>query len=85
MKISKKKLDKVLDLTRDYWESGDFSVLRKRIDTAEKTSVDWCALINMADAMLSNRGFCPDAPNELVYETLRLWGWEVADEEHPTE
>lgn len=83
-KISKKKLDQILYMTREYWNranDGDEEFLQDRIKLAQEFRVGWSALIDFVDAMLQYDGFCPDATNELVYYTIRLWGWEVVDDE----
>lgn len=84
-KIPKKKLDQILDMTREYWDINkelNEELLHERIRLAQEFRVvGWGSLINLVDAILPHDGFCPEATNELVYYTIRLLGWEVVDDE----
>ena len=84
--IPKKQLDKVIGLTREYWKDGDTAILGKRIRMAGSLNIDWSPALYLMDGILQNNGFCPDASNELIYDIIRLLGWEVVDDEkYPSE
>ena len=82
-KINKRILDECIEMTRLYWGNKeiDAEILTDRIKTAKKAEIDWCALINLLDSILSKGGFNPEASNLEIYLVLRLLGWEVVDEE----
>lgn len=84
-KIPKKKLDEGIELTREYWKTGNTDILDKRISKMQSLEkqihVWWDAILNLLDGILETHGFCPDAENEKIYEVLRVLGWEVTDGE----
>ena len=82
--IPKKQLDKVIGLTREYWKDGDTDILGERIRMCESLNIGWCPALDLMDGILQNSGFCPDASNELIYDIIRLLGWEVMDDEKHT-
>ena len=88
-KIPKKKLDEIIDLTRQYWESGNSELLQERIDKAmdlrADTSLDWYACVNLMDGILQPNGFLSHAENDEIYSVLRILGWEAVDEEQTSE
>lgn len=87
--ISKKKLNKIIDMTKEYWETGDIGLLNKRMNLSEKLGkeieVDWLAVLDFLDGILKCYGLCPDAEYDKIYCALRCIGWEAVDdgEEHP--
>ena len=87
-KILKKKLDKAIELTREYWATGNTDILGKRISLAQslekQTHVWWDAILYLLDGILETHGFYPDAENDEIYCALRCLGWEVTDGEDKT-
>lgn len=87
--ISKKMLEKLADMTRRYWDTGERDILQDRIDLAismkEETGLTWGAILDLLDGILQNDGFKPNAENEDIYCVLRIMGWKVTDDgaEHP--
>ena len=83
--IPKKQFDEVLDLSREYWETGGTTVLQERIKAAQEikkaTDIDWLAIIDFVDCIVRTTGILPDASDEMFYILLRVLGWEVADVE----
>ena len=84
-KIPKKELDKVVELSRSYWESGgDTHILQSRIAIAKEieaqTGIDWLTIIDFVDSIVKTSGLFKDASNEMIYILLRVLGWEVVDE-----
>jgi hypothetical protein len=89
-KISKKKLDKLIAMTREYWH-GEYeqernrAILSKRITMAEalekEIGLHWGAVLGLLDGILQNHGFFRDATNDEIYCALRCLGWEVTDAE----
>lgn len=84
MKISKKNLDEVISVTREYWKTGDTLLLDKRHSKADKLAksvgIWWDAVLYILDGVLIHHGFKPDATNEEIYAVLGVLGWEVTDE-----
>lgn len=86
-KISKKKLNRLISMTREYWETGDTTILHKRITLAEamkKTGLTWSAILDLLDGILANHAFLPEASNDEIYCALRCLGWEASDAEDET-
>lgn len=93
-KISKKKLDKLIELTREYWH-GEYeqgknrAILSKRITLADalekEIGLSWGAVLGLLDGILQNHGFFRDATNDEIYCVLRCLGWEVTDEDEESE
>ena len=83
-KIPKKKLDTAIVLTKEYWASGDVTILGKLHRLAEKIHPDleWTAILDMLHGIFKYQGICPDATEDEIYCALRCLGWEVVDEEH---
>jgi hypothetical protein len=87
--ISKKKLDELIAMTKQYWDTGERDILQKRIDLAstmeKETGLTWGAILDLLDGILANSGFAPNAENEDIYCVLRVLGWKVTDDgtEHP--
>lgn len=87
--IPMKQFDKVVRLSREYWDEGSIVTLQERTKVAMKirevTGIDWLAIIDFVDAIIRRTGILPDASDEMIYILLRVLGWEVADnvEEHP--
>jgi hypothetical protein len=81
-KISKKKLDYIIALTREYWETGNRNILGYRIDKATElqptTGLSWSGILDFVDGIL--HGFAPDATDDEIYCALRVLGWEATDE-----
>lgn len=91
-KISKKKLDKVIELSRDYWQCDQTEdqrrvLLNRRYNLCEalgkETGVVFFAFDNFIGGIIA--GFCPDAENDEIYCALRCLGWEVTDEDEESE
>ena len=80
----KKRLDHLIQLTRDYWNTGDRKILGERLDAAEGFPVGWSAMIYLLEAILGCDGFDRGARNEVIYDTIRTLGWEVVDDEEHT-
>lgn len=82
-KMPKKQFDKILDLSREYWENGEEEILTERIHLAMELEkiidVDWLHILDFADSMVASRGLLPDAENDEIYSALRTIGWEVTD------
>lgn len=80
-KMPKKKFDKILDLSRAYWENGDEEILTERIHLAMELEkiidVDWINVLDFANSIVASRGILPDAENDEIYCALRAIGWEV--------
>lgn len=86
--IPKKQFDELVRLSRQFWEGIDTTLLKDRIDVAmeirEATGIDWMAIVDFIDCIIRSTGILPGASDEMLYNLLRVLGWEVADvEEHP--
>lgn len=88
-KMPKKLFDEFIDLSRNYWDSGEHQLLTDRSylsHNIEKiTGIDWLSVQDLVDAIIRFRAFLPNAENEVIYNVLRVLGWEVVDdgeEEH---
>ena len=83
-RIPKKQFDKVVRLSREYWDEGSTITLQERIKVAveinEVTGIDWMAIIDFVDSIIRRTGFVPDASDEMLHIVLRVLGWEIADE-----
>lgn len=80
-KISKKKFCKCLELTRQFWETGDGELVQKRIDVAKTIgTIDWYPVVNLLDALLQNNGFLPEASDYHIISLLGVMGWEVVED-----
>ena len=89
-KMPKKQFDKILDLSRAYWESGEKEILTERIHLAieleKNIGVDWINVLDFVNSIVASRGLLPDAENDEIYSALRVIGWEVTEDveaEHP--
>lgn len=82
-KIPKKQFDKLVSLSRGYWEDGSTTLLQERIKVAieinEVTGIDWLAIIDFVDGIIRRTGVLPGASDEMLYILLRVLGWEVAE------
>lgn len=80
-KIPKSLLDKYIELSRQYWDIGELSLLDDMKYASYAISVaidvDWLSVENFIDAIIRHRGFLPNAENEKIYEALSVLGWEV--------
>ena len=89
--IPKKPFDKLVQLSREYWEEGSTITLQERIKVSmeirEVTGIDWLAIIDFVDSIIRRTGILPGASDEMIYILLRVLGWEVAEivEEHPAD
>lgn len=93
--ISKKKLDEVINLTRNYWGSAretgkpNESLLAARIKVAaeieHESTISEFSLLDLVDSILRWHGFIPDAENEDIHFVLRAMGWRVKDEVQESE
>ena len=83
-RIPKKQFDKLVRLSREYWEEGSTVLLQERIKVAleinESTGIDWVAFIDFVDSIIRSTGILPGASDEMLYILLRVLGCEVADE-----
>lgn len=86
-KIDKKKLDKAIALSREYWngtwtEDERKALLEKRLVLSEALEKETGVVFFCFDNLLCGifAGFCPDAENDEVYCALRCLGWEVTDD-----
>ena len=88
-KIPKKQFDELVRLSRKFWEDIDTTLLKDRIDVAmeirEATGIDWVATIDFIDCIIRSTGILPGASDEMIYNLLRVLGWEVADEDEESE
>lgn len=84
--ISKKKLDELIVLTRQFWKDGSWDTLDHRFQLAnsveEESGLSPFNIIDLLNCILSSFGFMPEAENDVIYSVLRILGWEVSDEEH---
>lgn len=86
-KISKKKLQKLIMMTREYWsaEELDRELLIVRINRADalakECGVSWSNILYLLDSILATNGFDRDADDNKVYWILASLGWEVYDED----
>lgn len=82
-KIPKKQFDEVLRLSREYWESGEVSLIKERIaiaqDIYKKAGIDWLAITDLIDCIIRSSGFVPGASDDFIYLLLRVIGWEVTE------
>lgn len=82
-KIPKALLDKYIELSRQYWDTGAVSLLddmkAASYELEAVIKVDWLSVENFIDAIIRNRGFFPHAENEKIYEVLSVLGWEVVE------
>lgn len=85
-RISKKKLDELIALERQYWESHGTTDYKAIINQAygmeAETGVSAFSIIDLVKSIVANNGFAPDATNDVIYFVLRILGWEATDEEH---
>ena len=88
-KIPKKQFDEVSRLSREYWETGEVSLLKERIKVAmeirDVAGVDWLATCELFDSIVRGDGFLPGASDEMIYILLRVLGWEVVREDKESE
>jgi hypothetical protein len=89
-KIPKSLLDRYTELSQQYWDTGNVSILDDMkvasFELQDAINVDWLSVENFIDAIIRNGGFFPHAENEKIYEVLSVLGWEVTDNvemEHP--
>ena len=82
--IKKSRLDEVIKLSREYWETGNRGLLPARMDAAEEVErdagIDWLSLLNFVDGIIRRRGLLHEADNETIHEIFRFLGWEFTDE-----
>ena len=83
-KIPKKQFDDFVSTSREFWETVDTDLVKKRISMTQEigktTGIDWSAILDFVDSVIRYTGFLPGADNETFYSLLRLMGWEVTDE-----
>jgi hypothetical protein len=83
-KIPKLSLDRYIELSRHYWDTGNVSLLddmkAASFKLQDAINVDWLSVENFIDAIIRNRGFYPHAENEKIYEVLSVLGWEVVED-----
>ena len=80
MKIRRKDLDAIIELTKRYWETGDQRYIRKKLNVAERlemtSGVSWSAWSDFINGLLKNRGIKPNATNGLIYAMFEGLGYE---------
>lgn len=83
-KIPKFLLDRYIELSRQYWDTGNFNLLDDLKNASfviqDAINVDWLSIENFIDAIIRHRGFLPNAENEKIYEALSVLGWEVVED-----
>ena len=87
-KVKRKLLDECIKASVDYWASpiseSEFK-LTKKIHSSKvlgnTIGVDWLAIQNFIDGIVSSNGFCPYAENDEIYGALECLGWEVVDDD----
>lgn len=88
-KMPKELFDNFIELSRNYWEIGERSILDDRMalsfEIKDVTGVDWLCIQDLVDSIIRCHGFKNDAENETIYEVLRVLGWEVKDENTSSE
>ena len=91
--ISKKKLDEVIDMSRQYWgsahETGKPNEIlldeRRKVarEIEHESAISEFSLLDFVDSIVRWHGLIRDAENEDIHFVLRAMGWRVKDEEHP--
>jgi hypothetical protein len=90
-KIPKKMFDAMVTGSRKYWETGNTDHLGRNYALCqrlqEETGVEWICFSDLVGSIVMNRGFKPDVSNEVIYEVLKVLGYEVVNDgkEHSTE
>ena len=84
-KISKKKLESLIYLARQYWSTGETKLLEARMalgkEIENESDVDWVAIIDFIDSIVKrHKGLCSNTDNETIYAALNLFGWDVVSE-----
>lgn len=87
--ISKKLLDPLIHFKRVYWKDGDVDLLpgihALAMEIEDESHLDWLSVCDFLNAILRRNGLSPNTDNETIYEALKLFGWEVADEVEESE
>ena len=81
--IPKKPLDEIIEVCRQYWETGN----RRLVFPMHDKSLTLGNAIGLGDFILSDfisvivkaYGLCPDAENEKIYSALRALGWDIVE------
>jgi len=77
MKIDKKLADDFIRITRKYYATSDTDFLGKRNEIKAKLEkkVSW-SVINLLDDLAKNSQ-CLNRSYQVIYDTMKLWGYEV--------
>lgn len=84
-KIPKKLLDELIESSRSYWRATfvDEESCQKAQEIAYKIEnqcgLNWLAIKDFVDSILTDNGIVPDAENDEIYSALRVLGWEAID------
>ena len=88
-KIPKKLLDSLIYLDRLYWETGEFDLLAATntvcFEIEEECGLDWSSIRNFVCSIYQTKGLCPNAEKDIIYTALKLFGWEVSNEDEESE
>lgn len=81
MTINRKHIDSIIEQTKKFWETGDTTYMRKKLNIAEKladeTGLSWVAWADFISSVFCSKGIRPDATNELIYSVLEGFGYEL--------
>lgn len=83
-KISKNKLDSLIEVKREYWKYGGLQWIDIAIEISKNISNDiygdeynWHGICNFVDGIVTC--IAPDADNQTIYNALQLFGWDVVE------
>lgn len=89
-KISRKALEEMIDLVREYYRMDVLDrradeVLQKRFELAreieENGGPTWFSIENFVSSFFGNNGLVPDIENESIITMLKRMGWRVTEME----
>lgn len=83
-KIPKKLMDSLIHVHRLYWKDGDRELITAMhslcFEIQRWCGLDWLSVHNFVSSIVQQCGLSPNADNETIYEALKLFGWEIVDE-----
>ena len=85
MKIPKKTLDALIHFYRMYWKEGGAELIEGMhalsYQIMDESGLDWLAIYHFVGAIVQHNGLSPNADNETIYAALKLFGWELDENE----